>query len=77
LGTNFSKIGMGFWTAQPGDDEESLRAMAEEDAGGVCKFDLTIHGLRLFPCSFGSRSCHPNKEFLHSYVGEAKASNSE
>jgi hypothetical protein len=73
LGTDFSKIGMGFWTAQPGDDEESLRAMAEEDAGGVCKFDLTIHGLRLFPCSFGSRTCHPNEEFLHSYVGEAKA----
>jgi hypothetical protein len=64
---------MGFWPAQPGDDKESLQAMKEEDTGGICKFDLTINGLRLFPCSFGSRSCLPNEEFLHSYVGEAKA----
>ena len=73
LGTDFSKIGMGFWTAQPGDDDESIKAMKAEDAGGPCLFDINIHGLRLFPCSFGSRLCLPNEEFLHSYVGEAKA----
>jgi hypothetical protein len=33
LGTDYSKIGMGLWTAQPGNDEESLDAMCAKDAG--------------------------------------------
>jgi hypothetical protein len=67
---NFSKIGMGFWTAQPGNDEESLEAMRAEDACSPCLFELTLGGLRLFACSFGCRAClipvsfgqaHPSK----------------
>jgi hypothetical protein len=53
LGTDFSKIGMGFWTAQPGNDEKSIEAMHAEDAGGPCLFELTLGGLHLFACSFG------------------------
>jgi hypothetical protein len=64
---------MGFWTAQPGDDPASIKAMKEEDAGGPCQFDITIGGLRLLPSSFGCHACLPNEEFLHSWVGEAKA----
>jgi hypothetical protein len=42
LGTDFSKIGMGFWTAQPGNDEASLEAMHAADTGGPCLFELTL-----------------------------------
>jgi hypothetical protein len=64
---------MGFWTAQPGNDEKSIKAMHAEDAGCPCLFELTLGGLRLFACSFSCRACLPNEAFLHSYVGEAKA----
>jgi hypothetical protein len=64
---------MGCVLGQPEDTEESIEAMKAKDAGGECKFELTLNGPRLLPCSFGSRTCQNNEKFLHSYVGEAKA----
>jgi hypothetical protein len=71
--TDFSSVGMGCVLSQPEDTKESIEAMKSEDAGGECKFEMTLDGPRLLPCSFGSRACRANEKFLHSYVGEAKA----
>ena len=74
LRTDFSKLGFGHVLLQPGDDEPSIAAMDRENAGGPCEFDLTLGGLRLFPCSFGGRICRGPERYLHSYLGEATAS---
>ena len=73
LKTDFSKIGMGGMICQPNDDPQSMKATEEEDARGQSKFDLTLSGLRLLPCSFGSRKCMEREKHYHSYYGEAMA----
>jgi hypothetical protein len=73
LRTDFSKLGFGHVLLQPGDDEPSIKAMERENAGGPCEFDLTLGGLRLFPCAFGGRICRGPERYLHSYLGEATA----
>ncbi len=71
LRTDFSKLGFGHVLLQPGDDEPSIAAMDRENAGGPCEFDLTLSGLRLFPCSFGGRMTRGPERYLHSYLDEA------
>jgi hypothetical protein len=73
LRTDFSKLGFGHVLLQPGDDEPSITAMERENAGGPCEFDLTLGGLRLFPCAFGGRISRGPERYLHSYLGEATA----
>ena len=73
LKTDFSAIGMGYVLCQPGNDEQSLKAMIEEDAGAKCKFDLCLSKLRLHPICFGSRKCIHNEKLFHSFIGEATA----
>jgi len=74
LKSDFSSLGMGWVICQPGDDKESWEAMAAEDAGGPCQFELTISGnLRLYPIAFGYRKCVGNEIHFHSHPGEATA----
>ena len=73
LKTNFSKLGMGYVLCQPGDKTEALAAMQRKDSGSNCNFDLIIHGLRLFPCRFGSLCNSKRESWLHSYINKAKA----
>jgi hypothetical protein len=73
LRTDFSKLGFWHVLLQPGDDEPSISAMNRENAGGPCEFDLTLSGLRLFPCAFGGRICRGPERYLHSYLSEATA----
>ena len=73
LRTDISVKGMGFVILQPDDETESIVAMHREDAGGSCEFDLTLKGLRLLPCAFGSRMCCGPEIYFHSYYGEAMA----
>jgi hypothetical protein len=74
LKTDFSSNGMGWSLCQPGDDALAWQAMLDEDAGGPCKFELTVGGkLRLFPIAFGCRKCVGNEVHFHSHVGEATA----
>ena len=56
---------------QPANDEESLRASFFFTTTGECLFDLSKHGARLKPITFGSRSCTVEESSLHSFTGEA------
>ena len=71
LKTDFSSLSLGFALCQPEKTAESIKAMEEEIAGGECKFDLTLKGLRLLPIAFGSRKTVGNEKHFHSFPGEA------
>jgi hypothetical protein len=71
LKTDFSSLSLGFALCQPNDDPESVNAMNEEIAGGPCRFDTKLKGLRLRPIAFGSRRTIGNERHFHSYPGEA------
>jgi hypothetical protein len=71
LKTDFSSLSLGFALCQPNEDDESIQAMKDEIAGGPCRFDLTLKGLRLRPIAFGSRRTIGNEKHFHSYPGEA------
>ena len=72
LKTDFSKLGMGYVIYQTGDDKESIEAMKPENAGGKGDLDLTVKGLQLFPCGFGSRCNSGHESWIHFYIDEAK-----
>ena len=56
---------------QPADDEEeSIEAALHLQKTGNCTFDLSLHGARLKPIAFGSRSCNENENNFHSFTRE-------
>ena len=73
LKTDWSKNAMGAALLQPAPTHEALEAMAREQAGEQCVFDLTKSGLRLHPIAFISRRTSEPEKSYHSYVGEACA----
>jgi hypothetical protein len=61
IGTDFSKIGMGFWTAQPGDDPDSIKAMKEEDGGGPANSTSPLAASASSPAASDAAHAYPTR----------------
>jgi hypothetical protein len=73
LKTDWSASGMGLILMQTDGSKESSLTMAKLVTGEDKLFDTAITGARLRPICFGFRTCDPNEEHYHSYVGKYAA----
>ena len=71
LKTDWSSEGMDWILMQPANENESQAASKKLLASVECLFDLSKHGARLKPITFGSRSCTLVERRFHSFTGEA------
>ena len=55
---------------QPANDKESCQAKSSLIKNVECKSDLTKHGARLQPISFGYLSCTDKEIKFHCFTGE-------
>jgi hypothetical protein len=75
LWTNFSCLGFGWVICQPGDDEESNKAVQEYCSGKGFNFMTKDSSAVLCPVCFGGWKSRGNEVRLHSYLGKLFAGN--